>query len=332
MAVHNGEPFLEQAINSILGQTFRNFELLIVEDASTDNSARIVTSFDDPRIRILINSRNLGLTPSLNRGIAEARAPLLARHDADDISEPTRLQRQITRFDADPQLALLSSSYVRIDESGAKTALRQIPTSCTAIRWRLLFLNVFTHSSVTMRTEVVLRAGLYDERYRFAQDYDLWSRIARMARVEALVEPLVRYRRTPQSMSATFPGAAAEVDAISRRNIELVAAGHIDAERIRDDDVRAARSLLFGTTSGMTPARGDSAGAAALILHRAFCDFYGIEGREASYHRARVAWSAGTRLMRPSLLSGDMRGAATAFRLLAQAPLAVLAKPTGSSR
>ena len=137
MSVYNGEQFVAQSIESVLRQTFPGFELLIVNDASTDRTREIVTSFRDPRIRIVDNPSNVGLTRSLNRGLALARGRFVARQDADDLSLPTRLAEQLAFMRANPGVALVGTQARVMDARG-----RVLPrpgwgraVSCAAIRF-----------------------------------------------------------------------------------------------------------------------------------------------------------------------------------------------------
>jgi len=252
LPVHNGADHLRESLASVLAQSFRDFELLAIDDGSTDETAAILAGVADGRLRVLRNERNLGLTATLNRGIGEALGAYIARQDADDLSDPGRLGAQVTRLEAEPELALLGCSYRRIDEAGREEGLRRVPTGATAIRWRLLFLSAFAHSSVMIRTSALAAVGPYDERFAYAQDYELWSRIARSHEVAALPEPLVSYRRSRSSLTATFAGADAEVDAISAANVERVleAAG---AERaaIGGFDRDAACRARIAAASGL---------------------------------------------------------------------------------
>src|SRR5579864_8737730 len=118
LAVHDGEPYVHEAVRGVLKQTFREFEFLVVDDASTDNTVAIVDSFADPRIRILRNEHNLGQVPSLNRGLLEARGEYVARIDADDVSLPRRLERQVALLDAQPEVALVGAWMSLVDDSG----------------------------------------------------------------------------------------------------------------------------------------------------------------------------------------------------------------------
>jgi glycosyltransferase involved in cell wall biosynthesis len=278
MAVHNGEQHLRASIESILRQTFRDFELVIVDDGSTDGTAAILDAYEDDRIVLHRSSSNVGLTASLNRGLEQAQGRYVARQDDDDISEPDRLERQVSFLEANGKVALLAGAYRRIDGEGTVTATRTVPTDTAAIRWRLLFLNAFTSSSVVFRRDVVTRLGGYDEDFPFAQDYDLWSRIARTEPVAALTAPLVRYRHEETSMTATVGRTADDVDRISRDNIRRL--GGAGARLAGTIDRDAAWRLLFASSRGIGRRRAAKVARDVLALRSAFAE-------QQSFGRAR---------------------------------------------
>lgn len=198
MTVSNGMPYLREAIESVLGQTFTDFEFLIVDDASTDGSGECVASYRDPRIRLLHNERNLGQTRSLNRGLEFARGGYVARLDADDVCLTTRLERQVGVLCARPDIAVLGTWMYDIDAGGARTALvsRRWDDAGTYLAWLLLEICPLWHPTVMFRRDLVLEVGGYDESFRIAQDYDLWIRLALRRYWGAVVsEPLVLCRR-----------------------------------------------------------------------------------------------------------------------------------------
>jgi hypothetical protein len=214
LAVHNGEEYLAEAMRSILTQELQSFEFIVVDDGSTDGSARIIRSFADPRIRLLTNATNCGLTPSLNRGLAAARGEFIARLDADDVSAPTRLSSQVAFLEANPDVALVGTGYHAIDERGRRRHRGQFPADHLELRWSLLFYCAFTHSAVMWRRAAVEEAvGRYDEAFAYAMDWEYWSRIASRLQVSNLARPLTRYRIQAQSMSATHPRVAVEIAA-----------------------------------------------------------------------------------------------------------------------
>ncbi len=201
MSVYNGASYLEEAINSILQQTYANFELIIVDDASTDATSEILRKFDDCRIRVITNPRNLGLTKSLNIGMAAARGKYIARMDADDLSLPHRLELQWQFLESHPDYALLGSPYYQIDEQGQIRSLIRVLTENEALRDGLRQQNWFGHGSVMMRREAVEQLGGYDERFTYAQDYDLWLRMSEQFKIANLEEPLYCWRASASCIS-----------------------------------------------------------------------------------------------------------------------------------
>jgi glycosyltransferase involved in cell wall biosynthesis len=225
MAVYNGLPHLREAVESIVRQTFSDFELVVVDDGSTDGSGEALAGLADNRIRLLVNEQNQGLTRSLNRGLQAARGEYVARLDADDICAPERLARQVAYLDSNPATALVGSVCRQINEAGEPFGeITQTPTSPTAIYYGLRFNNVLAHSSVMFRREPVAELGGYDEQFQQAQDYDLWSRLADRYPLAALPEPLIRLRVSPKSVSRQRATDQARfADVIRERNALRVA-------------------------------------------------------------------------------------------------------------
>lgn len=191
MSVFNGEKYLRQAMESILSQTWSDFEFIIVNDASTDDSSKIIQSYNDNRIRVISNPVNIGLTKSLNIGIRHAQGEYIARQDADDISLPNRLKAQLRHFQHYPETALLGTSAYCIDGDG------KIFCEATALanpRGRLFERNRFTHGSTMFKTEIVRHLGGYNELFKYSQDYELWLRIAEYHKVRNLTEVLYKQR------------------------------------------------------------------------------------------------------------------------------------------
>jgi O-antigen biosynthesis protein len=201
MSVYNGAPYLEEAINSILQQTYANFEFIIVNDASTDKTSEILRKFDDCRLRVLTNPENLGLTKSLNLGLNAARGQYIARMDADDLSLPHRLEKQLEFLEKNSEYSLVGSSYYQIDEAGSIKSLIRVLTDDRDLRTGLLQQNWFGHGSVMMRKAAVVQAGGYDESFTYAQDYDLWLRLAKQHKIANLEEPLYCWRATASCIS-----------------------------------------------------------------------------------------------------------------------------------
>src|SRR4030042_5762754 len=201
MSVYNGERYLMEAIHSILNQTWRDFEFLIINDGSTDDTQNILTSFTDKRIKIENNLINIGLTKSLNRGLDLTNGDLIARQDADDISLPQRLERQISYFKSHPNIALLGTWANSIDANG-KTISKICPISDPSLlKWRLIFKNQIIHSSIMFDKKKVLTIGAYDTDIKYAQDYDLWSRIFMRYEVHQIPEIMIHLRNHSENIS-----------------------------------------------------------------------------------------------------------------------------------
>jgi glycosyltransferase involved in cell wall biosynthesis len=193
-----------EAVQSILRQTYGGFELIIIDDASTDGSQDDLAGFanQDSRIKLLRNPENLGLTRSLNRGLQAASGEFIARQDADDVSLPRRLEKQIAAMDASPDLALLGTGVCEINRRGKKGAVIQQPSLTSIIKRKMLFDNAFFHTSVMWRKDSFDRQQLiYDKNLRYSQDYDLFSRAVWLVKSSNLLEPLVLFRIHPGQVS-----------------------------------------------------------------------------------------------------------------------------------
>ncbi|MFO1492070.1 MAG: glycosyltransferase family 2 protein [Kiritimatiellia bacterium] len=228
MCVHNGEAHVRAAVESVLGQTLRDFELIVVDDASTDATPSLLRSFPDPRLRLLRNETNLGLTRSLNVGLRAVRGEYVARLDADDTCVPERLERQAAFLDRHPEVGLLGTRTWR-GAAGAEFAEIEDVTDETELRWWLLFDNIFAHSSVMFRADLV-RGGGYDEACACAQDYALWSAWADRTRFAKLAEPLVRISSHEDQISRRQAGRQREIaERVSRENLSRLLGAPVDA-------------------------------------------------------------------------------------------------------
>ena len=190
MGVHNGGPFVGEAVASVLGQTDGDLELIVVDDGSTDDTPDRLAAVVDSRLRVHRQART-GLTRALNRALGLSRAALVARLDADDVALPERLAHQRAFLAAHPEVGLLGTAAREQDPDGALVRVVRPPVDDAALRRALIRANPFVHSSVMVRRELVARVGGYDERLAVAQDYDLWMRLARLTRLATLPEVLV---------------------------------------------------------------------------------------------------------------------------------------------
>jgi glycosyltransferase involved in cell wall biosynthesis len=197
MAVYNGRPFLREAVDGILGQTFPDFEFIVIDDASTDGTAELMAEYAarDRRISVLRNDANIGQSRSLNRGLDVARGEYVARTDADDVALPQRFERQIAFLERHGDVGILGSGSWLIDTKGVpRGGSSLMPLDDLQIRWSTMFQNPIHHPTVMLRRDVLERHHLrYDDAWR-AQDYDLWVRMLRHTRAANLPVRLMKYR------------------------------------------------------------------------------------------------------------------------------------------
>lgn len=205
MAVHNGERWLAETLASLSAQTFSDFEVVVIDDGSTDDSAAILAAAAgrDARYRV-VTQTNCGLVASLNRGLTEARALLVARIDADDVAEPERFARQVAFLATRPEVAAVGSAIRIIDGDGRFLRIQTYPCGPEAVAKAMLRGCALAHPAVMMRRAAVQTIGGYREAFRHAEDYDLWLRLGESHALDNLPEPLLRYRRHGGSVSFRY--------------------------------------------------------------------------------------------------------------------------------
>lgn len=230
MSVFNGQRYLAAAMDSILAQTMRDFELIVVDDGSTDGSSKLLQTYaaKDPRVHFL-TLQNGGLTRALNLGIGNASGEWIARMDADDVAEPERLAVQAQRLKHDSSIVALGSALTLIDPDGEKLIVRSFPTDHAEIDAQLLNGNgVIPHPSAMFQRKAWTAIGGYREKFACAQDLDLWLRLGEMGRLANLEQPLLRYRMHSEAIS-------------SRKRAE-----QLDCARQAVEDARVRRGLNTG--------------------------------------------------------------------------------------
>jgi glycosyltransferase involved in cell wall biosynthesis len=231
MSVYNGERFIRAAINSVLAQTFRDWELIVVDDASTDSTPAILAEYRDSRIRVIRNDTNRKQAVCSNRGIALASGRYIARLDADDVSLPDRLSKQVAYLDANPEVTLVASAAHFIDESGKRVDFRAGGLNGCDVNFTFAWYCPVVHSSIVFRAEVARPPNGYDEdpEFWFTEDYEFMARIAFRGRARVLAEPLIEYRIHPSSVTATnLQEQLRENDVIARANIARAAGIEVD--------------------------------------------------------------------------------------------------------
>ncbi|MBI4122935.1 MAG: glycosyltransferase [Parcubacteria group bacterium] len=205
MATRNRASLLKESVESILSQSYKNLELLIVDDASSDETSHILKEYAvrDARIRLLSNQTNLGLTKSLNKALREAKGKYIARVDDKAIAHKERIQLQVEFLEANPSCALLGTWAYEMDKEGTIANKKKLPTDSAALKRALIFTNPFVHSAIMMRKEALDKVGWYDERWKYTQDYELYFRIAKFYDTANLSAYLTTYRFAPDSITRT---------------------------------------------------------------------------------------------------------------------------------
>lgn len=204
MPVYNGGSYLAEAIRSILEQTFTDFELLVIDDGSKDESYKIAAEISDDRIRLIRQDKNLGLVAALNLGLGLSRGKYIARMDADDISLPERLSRQVDFMDTNPDVGICGSWLQTFSDE--KPVVWSLPLSHSKIHVRLLFQSALFHPTVFIRKSTIDAQSLcYSSDYPHAEDYELWSRSLAYCRLANIGEALLHYRIHANSIGSLEP-------------------------------------------------------------------------------------------------------------------------------
>lgn len=204
MSVYNGEPFLGEAIDGILNQSHENFEFIVIDDGSTDGSGErlMAAAQKDSRVLFLENNESMGLTRSLNIGLSKATGRFIARQDADDISLPTRLTKQVAFLEKHPEVGVLGSGYEDVDSQGQTLSVNLPPKEHFEIVWHLCIgANVIAHPSAIFRADLLKANGGYDESFKRSQDYALWGSLLHKTKFANLEEVLIKRRVHPDQIS-----------------------------------------------------------------------------------------------------------------------------------
>ncbi len=282
MSVFNGSTHLGSAVESILNQSFTDFEFLIIDDGSTEPVCDQIRNFGDDRIR-LVAHENRGLTMSLNRGLALAEAEYVARMDADDLSLPDRLEKQFEIISSSSRLELIGTFFSTIDEHGTVLKKKELIIDPIYRLWRLLFHNNYGHGTIMFRKSSIVRAGMYDTRLRFAQDFDLWSRISRKDNTFVIPEFLYQYRMNTNSEQASVKNYDDQLQAaiwISDRNLRSC------NPKLTERDLMELRSLYW---EFQMPSVSERAPVLAVETLKAFCNKYDLDVSERNCLASRVA-------------------------------------------
>lgn len=199
MTVYNGERYIREAIDSILNQMFEDYEFLIIDDCSTDDTLKIINEYQDPRINLIENEKNIGFIKSLNIGIAISKGEYIARQDADDISLSDRLLEEVNFLDNNPDIAMVGTARELIDKFGVKI-MNIIPKKDPTFQ-DICNNNPFQHSSIMIRRSILLEFGGYNELFPSSEDYALWLLIAKRYKVYNIQKILCKLRVHKESVS-----------------------------------------------------------------------------------------------------------------------------------
>lgn len=241
MPVYNGQEYLEAAVRSVLHQTMRDLELIVVDDGSSDRSVEILERLadEDRRVRVEVSPANQGHRIASNRALDLATGKLIARHDQDDVLMADWLSHAVSFLDENKDIGLLGGAYRHMDND-ALGKLRVPPTRHTEIRASLLFRNVFCHPGVVVRSAVRESGELEYREFAGPQDYDLWVRLLGVTRGANLAQQAVLYRRHATTMSGVYESdMPSEVERISNRQLEAL----LGARAPGTDGLRAMRRL-----------------------------------------------------------------------------------------
>jgi glycosyltransferase involved in cell wall biosynthesis len=202
MPVFNGDDFLELAIKSVLAQTYNNFEFIIINDGSTDNSLEIIRKFSDNRIKLITNDQNLGIIKTLNKGMKLSQGDYIVRMDSDDICHPNRFEKQLRYMENHKDVAICGTWINEINEKGKNLRTKSYSTDSIQLKYELLFSNVLAHPSIIIRKNIFdLNEFYYDENYIHAEDFELWNRLSKKYRIANIPETLLNYRISKNGIS-----------------------------------------------------------------------------------------------------------------------------------
>lgn len=248
LPVYNGQEYLVESINSVLTQSFADFELIIINDGSTDGSVKMIEKLDDPRIRFF-QQPNKGLAATLNRGISLAKGEYIARQDQDDVSFQSRFARQVNFLDANQEVGMVGTGAEIWVGNNRTNRLLSHPTEYALLKFAMLFDNHFVHSSVMLRRSVLNKVGGYAvaSARQPPEDYELWSRVMKDYKLANLPDVLVAYREVVGSMSRTGQSPfLRNLITISSENIAW-ASGH----SVEEAEIIALSKLIHGVNDNI---------------------------------------------------------------------------------
>ena len=309
MPVHNGARYLRDAIASILDQTFTDFEFFIINDGSTDDTAAILRSYDDPRITVLTNQTNLGIPASVNRGIQTSSGAYIARMDADDVAERTRIEKQAAFLDNHLHIAVVGTWIKVLRENARTEEVWREPSNPAVLAWELTWRCAITHPTVMMRRADLMGVSSYESTFPWAEDHDLWTRMIMAGKAITLIrEPLLQYRVWPMQIGASR--SQAQWDGISKTSHRYVE--WLLGRPVPIIDVQAMINFYRGRS---LEDRGEASLALAREVERRCAELYGgIGAHEIRDRVSDAALSAASVALRDGNGDGARRRIAFALR------------------
>jgi glycosyltransferase involved in cell wall biosynthesis len=203
LPVYNALPYLKESVESILSQTYQNFELLLIDDCSTDGSNELLRKYvlEDTRVKLIVNNENLRIVKSLNKGIHASQGKYIMRMDADDISISTRMELQVDFMESNPEVGVCGGSMELVDSSLVHIGIRRYYLDDKAIRKHIFKFSPFSHPATMFRKSTLEQSDLYDPKCLHGEDYDLYFRIGKVAKFGNLQEIILKYRVHKNSLT-----------------------------------------------------------------------------------------------------------------------------------
>jgi Predicted glycosyltransferases len=289
VSTYNGERFLKHALESLLAQSFSNFELIVVDDGSTDATSDILDSFQDPRLIVVRHRSNLGIATSQNDAVGLAKGTYIALQDHDDVSDKDRIARQVSFLESNPGIGLVGSSARVIDEAGNVLNQWTVPTSDIDLKWSLLFLNPFLHTSLLVRRSEFKSIPYSPEpTFRFAEDFEWLSRFSENNTLANFADPLVSWRRHGSQASSSTEVQEDSTARIARNNIARLLGG---ADVSPHSWASLRKLLLAAPSEPVSINRRDVKEVSRLLarIQKQFYRRYDFSGRDVREHRMKTA-------------------------------------------
>ena len=281
LTVHNGQAHLQAALDSVLQQTWTDFEFLIIDDGSTDGTSAILATYAaaDSRVRVLRNNANIGIPRSMNRLFGLAQGVYITRHDADDVSLPERLACQVDFLDAHPTVGFLATRVNILDQAGQPVAAEpffNVGLTNSELQEQLLVGNCLCQGSVMFRASLLRQVGGYDENLEQSEDYDLWLRMAEASQLAKLDQPLYQYRYHSQSITRRRRHQTAYDHA---RVLDQTISRRFGSRATEQQLARVARDYI---TAAILKAEAGDAEAATACAQRALAVYPAVLGQDAA--------------------------------------------------